>query len=192
MSLDKQKELLPKLQNMGESIPGLSIGPIIDNLLKSEDQFKVYTDLADSEKEDNIQRGMTKEEATKIAEEGINKLKEKYKESIKEFVNEKITEIKQEYKIFKETIKSLPVEISALIANIALPPAIPAGPNPLYSLNVVIQAKANLERIINSMVISFTTILKASNDLKFQIPNVVLSLFDKIAIIGRLLKSIPL
>jgi hypothetical protein len=59
MSLQQQKDLLDKLGNLGEPIPGLDIDPIIENLAKKSEELKTVTESIDSE-EDSFSSGLVK------------------------------------------------------------------------------------------------------------------------------------
>jgi outer membrane biosynthesis protein TonB len=216
MSLQQQKDLLDKLGNLGESIPGLSVDPIVENLAKKSEELKTVTQSIDSEEEEEKERakrsekkGKTpeereaqkaerqkkQEEARKKAETQKKKIIETYKNNIKETVKEKITEIKQSYKVFKDSIESIPPDVTALIANIALPPAItvpPGAPNPIYAINLTKQGKNTLGRTLNSAIVAFTEMLKAANAIKFEIPKPILDLFDKISTVNGIISSIPI
>ena len=212
MSLQQQTELLNKMGNLGESIPGLDVDPIVENLVKESEELKTITESIDVEEEEEVERAKRSEDKKKTAEERKADLKKKreeakkkgedqkkkiietYKKSIKETVKEKITVIKQSYKVFKDSVESIPSDVTGLITNIALPPAItapPGAPNPIYALNLTKQVKNSLGRTLNNAIVAFTEVLKAANAIKFQIPQFILDLFDKINIVNGLISSIP-
>jgi hypothetical protein len=56
MSLEPQIELLSKLGSLGESIPGLDIDPIVENLVKKSEELKTVTESIDSEEEEENER----------------------------------------------------------------------------------------------------------------------------------------
>jgi cation transport ATPase len=231
MSLEPQIELLSKLGSLGESIPGLDIDPIVENLVKKSEELKTVTESIDSEEEEEneretrsekkkerkaekereklgkkekteeekeaqkAERKKKQEETKKKAEEQKKKIIENYKKQMRVVVQENTIEIKQNYKIFKDAIESIPPDVSALITNILLPPAItvpPGGPNPVYALNLTKQAKNTLVRTLNSAIVAFTVVIKLSTSIKFEIPKPILDLFDKINIVSNLIGSIPL
>lgn len=216
MSLQPQTDILNKLGNLGESIPGLSPDPIIENLAKKSEEIKKITESIDSEVEEEserIKRASKKpktpeeeqaaeeerkkklEESRKKAEEQKKKIIETFKKNIKEIVNDKITEIKQNYKVFKDSVESIPPDVTALISNIALPPAItapPGAPNPIYAINLAKQGKNTLGRTLNSAIVAFTIVLKAATVIKFEIPKFILDLFEKISIVNSIISKIPL
>jgi chemotaxis protein histidine kinase CheA len=231
MSLEPQIQLLSKLGSLGESIPGLDIDPIIENLVKKSEEIKTATESIDEEEEEEneretrserrkerkaekerkkagkkekteeekeaqkAERKKKREETKKKAKEQKKKIIENYKKQIRVVVQENTIEIKQNYKIFKDAIESIPPDVSALITNILLPPAItvpPGGPNPLYALNLTKQAKNTLVRTLNSAIVAFTVVIKLSTAIKFEIPKPILDLFDKINIVSNLIGSIPL
>jgi hypothetical protein len=231
MSLQSQIELLDKLGNLGSSIPGLDVDPIVENLAKKSEELKTITESIDAEEEEEneretrsekrkerkaekerekagekekkkeekeaqeAERKKKREENKKKAEEQKKKIIENYKKKMRVVVQENTIEIKQNYKIFKDAIESIPPDVSALITNILLPPAItvpPGGPNPLYALNLTKQAKNTLVRTLNSAIVAFTVVIKLSTAIKFEIPKPILDLFDKINIVSNLIGSIPL
>lgn len=216
MSLEPQIQLLSKLGNLGQSIPGLNIDPIIENLAKKSEELKTVTESIDAEEEEENERARRsekkkktpeekeaaeaerkkkREEAKKKAEEQKKKIIDTYKKNIRKTVQEEIDIIKQNYKVFKDAIESIPPDITALITNIALPPSITVPPgvfNPVYAYNLAKQGKNTLGRTLNSSIVAFSQVLKAANAIKFQLPKSILDLFDKIALINSLLSGIPI
>ena len=231
MSLQPQIELLSKLGSLGESIPGLKVEPIVENLVKKSEEIKTATESIDAEEEEEneretrserrkerkaererkkagkkekteeekeaqkAEREKKKEEFKKKAEEQIKKIVGNYKSQMNVIVSENIIGITQSYKVFKDSIESIPPDVNALIANILLPPAItapPGAPNPLYAFNLTIQGKNTLSRTLNSAIVAFTEVLKLSTAIKFEIPKSILDLFDKISVVNNLLNTIPL
>ena len=210
--MQQQTELLDTMGDEGESMPGLDEGPIIDNLAKESDELKAANASIDDEAEEDAERAkrdekkeMTDEEkkaerkkkkaeSKKKADEKKKKMKDSFKAAAKVMVKEKMTIIKQNYKLFKDSVESIPPDVTALIANLALPPSIsapPSAPNPLYALNVALQAKHSLSIILNNAIIAFTEILKAANAIKYQIPAPILLLFNQILSAKDLISSIP-
>jgi flagellar biosynthesis GTPase FlhF len=231
MSLQPQIELLSKLGSLGESIPGLDVEPIVENLVKKSEEIKTATESIEEEEEEEneretrserrkerkaererkkagrkekteeekeaqkAEREKKKEEFKKKAEEQIKKIVGNYKSQMNVIVSENIIGITQSYKVFKDSIESIPPDVNALIANILLPPAItapPGGPNPVYALNLTIQGKNTLSRTLNSAIVAFTQVLKLSTAIKFEIPKSILDLFDKISTVNNLINKIPL
>jgi len=216
MSLDPQIQLLSKLGNLGKSIPGLNIDPIIENLAKKSEEIKTITESIDSEEEEEnertrrsekktktpeekeaqkAEREKKREEAKKKAKDQKKKIIDTYKKNIRKTVQEEIDVIKQNYKVFKDAIDSIPPDVTALITNIALPPAItapPGAPNPIYAINLAKQGKNTLGRTLNSSIVAFSQVLKAANAIKFEIPKFILDLFDKIAFVNSLISGIPI
>ena len=231
MSLQPQIELLSKLGSLGESIPGLKVEPIVENLVKKSEEIKTATESIDAEEEEEneretrserrkerkaererkkagkkekteeekeaqkAEREKKKEEFKKKAEEQIKKIVGNYKSQMNVIVSENIIGITQSYKVFKDSIESIPPDVNALIANILLPPAITAPvalPNPVYALNLTIQGKNTLSRTLNSAIVAFTEVLKLSTAIKFEIPKPILDLFDKISVVNNLINKIPL
>ena len=195
MSLEAQTEILNKMGDLGESIPGLNPNSVIKKLISESDELKIVNSSIDEEEEEDVQRGLSRQEARKKADLQKKRIEESFKKNIAKSVNEQIISIKQNYKVFKTSIESIPADVTALISNIALPATIsvpPGAPNPLYALNLTKQAKNTLSRTLNSAIVAFTEILKAANSIKFDIPNVVLDLFEKIALVNKLISSIPI
>lgn len=195
MSLEKQKQLVEESGALGLSIPGLSIEPIIKNIMDKSSEIKAHKEMIEEEKKENEERGMKKEEAKKEAEAKLKEVTEKYKESIKEAAKEQITLIKQHYKNFKDGLESIPEDVKAVIANIALPPAIsvpPAAPNPIYAINLAKTAKSSIAGTLSIIIISFTEILKAANKILFVLPESILSLFEKVKMASGIINGIPI
>jgi DNA repair exonuclease SbcCD ATPase subunit len=195
MSLEKQKELVASSGALGLSIPGLSLEPIIKNIMEKSKELKSHKEMIEEEVKENKERGMDPNEAKKEGEKKLKELIEKYKKSLKEAVEEQITLIKQHYKNFKEGLESIPEDVKAIIANILLPPTIsapPAAPNPIYALNLAKTTKNSIAGTLSVIIISFTEILKAANKILFLLPEPILSLFEKIKTVSQLISSIPI
>ena len=195
MSLEKQKQLIASSGSLGLSIPGLSIDPIVKNIMDKSAELKSHKEMIEEEKKENEERGMNKEDAKKEAETKLKEVIEKYKKSIKEAAEEQIILIKQHYKNFKEGLESIPSDVKAVIANIALPPAIsvpPGSPNPIYALNLAKTAKSSMTGTLSTINISFTEILKAANKILFVLPEPILSLFQKVKTASGINNGIPI
>ena len=93
MSLQQQKDLLDKLGNLGEPIPGLDIDPIIENLAKKSEELKTVTESIDSEEEEENERETRSEKRKeRKAEKERKKAGKKEKtEGEKKAANEKET-----------------------------------------------------------------------------------------------------
>lgn len=194
MSVTKQKELIEKSINLGESIPGLNVDTIIESMVKKSPEVKAQTKIIENEVKENIDRGMSEQDAKAEAKTKIKNLNKSYKTSIKEAVIEQIAIITQQYKIFKEGLKRIPDDVKAAIANIAIPPTIstpPAGPNPVYATNLVKTTKNALLATLAIMIVAFTTMLVSGNKIQFIFPNSLLSLFDAIKTTQTIINSIP-
>jgi hypothetical protein len=195
MSLEKQKQLIASSGSLGLSIPGLSIDPIVKNIMDKSAELKSHKEMIEEEKKENEERGMSKEDAKKEAEAKLKEVIERYKKSIKEAAEEQIILIKQHYKNFKEGLESIPSDVKAVIANIALPPAIsapPGAPNPVYALNLAKTAKSSISGTLSIIIISFTEILKAANKILFVLPEPILSLFEKVKTASGIINGIPI
>lgn len=195
MSIERQKSLIDQSSNLGLNVPGLNINSIIEKLAKESKEIKTQIEIIDTEIDENVERGMSSEEAKKEAKEKTKELIEKYKESIREIVIEQIAIIKQQFKVFKEGLQRIPDDVKAAIANIALPPAIsvpPSGPNPIYALNLVKTTKNSLLGTLAIIIVAFTAMLIAANKISFVFPNSILSLFESIKISATVINSIPL
>jgi hypothetical protein len=195
MSLEKQKQLIASSGSLGLSIPGLSIDPIVKNIMDKSAELKSHKEMIEEEKKENEERGMNKEDAKKEADAKLKEVIEKYKKSIKEAAEEQIILIKQHYKNFKEGLESIPSDVKAVIANIALPPAIsvpPGAPNPVYALNLAKTAKSSISGTLSIIIISFTEILKAANKILFVLPEPILSLFEKVKTASGIINGIPI
>lgn len=195
MTLIRQKELILQAGELGENLPGLNLDTILENLAKKSDEVKAQYDIAESEIADNVSRGMSEDDAKKEAENKIKEILNAYKESIRESVIEQITIIKQQYRVFKEGLARIPDDVQAVIANIALPPAItvpPGGPNPIYALNLAKTTKNALAGTLSIIIVAFTEILKVATKILFVLPNSLLSLYEKLKTTSTILNSIPI
>lgn len=195
MSLEKQISLVEESGVLGESIPGLELDLILENLAQKSDELKSQYDAIESQIEENVSRGMSREQARSEAESQIESIKETAKERLKQPVVEQITIIKQQYRVVKEGLKSIPEDVTAVAANILLPPAIsvpPAAPNPLYAINLAITSKNAISSTLSTVLIAFTEILKAANRIQFVLPEPVLSLYETIKGLSSLIDSIPI
>jgi hypothetical protein len=148
--------------------------------------------MIDAAKAEKVERGMSKEEADKAAEEAKKKAIEDIKKSLKPQVEEDIIKIKQEYKIAKEALASIPTEVSATVATAALPAALPpAVPNPIYTLGIALQTKKSLLKTLNIVITSLTTVMMLANKLKFELPAAILKLVETLSIVTNGLSLIP-
>jgi hypothetical protein len=194
MSLAEQKRLVEQAGELGESLPGLNLNSILENIVKNSKEFKAQSDIAEQEVNENVERGQSREEARKEANRKIKQTRDIYKESIREAAIEQITIIKQQYRIFKEGLERIPADVKLVIANIALPPAItapPGAPNPIYALNIAKTAKSALAGTLSIIIFAFTEILKAANKIFFVLPQSLLSLYEKLKTTSNILNSIP-
>lgn len=195
MSLEKQISLVEESGMLGESIPGLELDLILENLAQKSDELKSQYDAIEAQIEENVSRGMPREQARAEAESQIESIKKTAKERLKQPVVEQITIIKQQYKVVKEGLKSIPEDVTAVAANILLPPAIsvpPAAPNPLYAINLAATSKNALSSTLSTMIIAFTEMVKAANIIQFVLPVPILSLYESIKELSSLIDSIPL
>jgi predicted RNase H-like HicB family nuclease len=194
MSLDEQKRLIEQAGNLGESLPGLNLNSILENIVKQSDELKTQYEIVEQEVEENIARGESEADARKEAEEKIKQTLNAYKESIREVAIEQIAIIKQQYRIFKEGLERIPADVKLVIANIALPPAIsvpPGTPNPIYALNIAKTAKSSLAGTLSIIIFAFTEILKAANKIFFVLPQSLLALYENIKTLSTVLNTIP-
>jgi seryl-tRNA synthetase len=192
MALDDQIKAIEQLSSLGLTIPKLTPDSVIENLIKKDETLGKYLKLIDDSKAEKIERGLSKEEADAQAEEAKKKIVEDLKKSIRPSVEEDITKIKQEYKITKEALESIPQEISTTIATAALPAALPpAVPNPAYTLGIAIQTKKSLVKTLNIIVVSLTAILTIANKLKFELPQSIVNLVNVLGVVTSALSAIP-
>jgi hypothetical protein len=193
MSLAEQKRLVNQAGELGESLPGLNLNAILENIVKQSDELKTQYKIVEQEVEENIARGESEADSRKEAEEKLKQTLNVYKESIREAAIEQITTIKQQYRIFKEGLDRIPEDVKLVIANIALPPAIgPVAPNPAYALNIAKTAKSSLAGTLSIIIFAFTEILKAANKIFFVLPQSLLSLYEKLKATSNILNSIPI
>lgn len=194
MSIERQKKLIDESGSLGLTIPGLSIDPIVNNMVSKSEELKIYKQSIDEEIKDNTDRGMSRSEAEKEAQEKFKQIAETYKKNIREVVKDEIITIKQQYKVFKEGLESIPEDVKAAIANIALPPSIsapPGAPNPIYALNLAKTTKNSIAGTLSIIIVAFTVILRAANKILFTLPESIISLFEKIKIAAGIINSIP-
>jgi hypothetical protein len=192
MALEDQAKAVTKLGSLGTDIPKLNADSVIENIIKKDENLGKYLVMIDSAKAEKVERGMTKEEADKAAEEAKKKAIEDIKKSLKPQVEEDIIKMKQEYKTAKEALDSIPTEVSATVANAALPAALPpAVPNPVYTLGVALQTKKSLLKTLNIVLSSLTTMMMLANKLKFELPAPILKLVETLSIVTQGLSLIP-
>jgi hypothetical protein len=192
MALEDQAKAVTKLGSLGTDIPKLNADAVIENIIKKDETLGKYLVMIDSAKAEKIERGMTKEEADKAAEEAKKKILEEVKKNLKPAVEEDIIKIKQEYKTAKEALDSIPVEVQATVATAALPAALPpAVPNPVYTLGIALQTKKSLLKTLNIVLSSLTTVMMLANKLKFELPAPILKLVETLSIVTQGLSLIP-
>jgi hypothetical protein len=194
MALEDQVKAISELGKLGENIPGLSVDTVVENLAKKDESLENYLKLIEDEKQDNLERGMSKEEADKAAEEAKKEAVETLKGNIKPAVEEEVIMMKQEYKIAKEALDSIPTEASTAIATAAIPPAISAPPstaNPLYTLAMATQTKKSLLKTINIVITALTKVMMIANRLKFELPAAIVNLVKVLGTATAALSVIP-
>ena len=192
MALEDQAKAVTQLGSLGTDIPKLNADSVIENIIKKDENLGKYLVMIDSAKAEKVERGMTKEEADKAAEEAKKKAIEDIKKSLKPQVEEDIIKMKQEYKTAQEALASIPTEVSATVATAALPAALPpAVPNPIYTLGIALQTKKNLLKTLNIVLTSLTTVMMLANKLKFELPAPILKLVETLSIVTKGLSLIP-
>jgi hypothetical protein len=194
MAIEDQLKLISKLDKLGTNIPGLNVDSVLNNLIEKNDALKSQVEIFNKSKEENIERGMTKEEAEAKVKEAKSKAIEDAKAQMKPMVTEEITKMKQEYKIAKDALDSIPSEVASVMAGTIIPPAISAPPsiaNPLYTLNVALQTKKNLMKTLNIVLSALTNVLLIANKLKFELPTAVTVLVGTLSTVTGVLSKIP-
>jgi hypothetical protein len=194
MSIEAQQNLILELSSLGEGLPGLDPTPIIKNILDKSEEVKSYILMVEEEVQENIDRGMTKEEAKAEAKRQITAMIKSYETMLRTIVEEQIAIIKSQYKVIKDGLTAIPNDVKTAIANIMLPPAIsvpPAGPNPIYALNLIAETKNALSGLLNVIAAALVTLIKAATTIKFEVPSIVLSLGTTIKTTDTLLSTIP-
>jgi hypothetical protein len=192
MALEDQAKAVTKLGSLGTDIPKLNADSVIENIIKKDENLGKYLVMIDAAKAEKVERGMTKEEADKAAEEAKKKAIEDVKKSLKPQVEEDIIKMKQEYKTAKEALDSIPTEVTATVATSALPAALPpAAPNPTYTLGIALQTKKSLLKTLNIVLSSLTTIMMLANKLKFELPAPILKLVETLSTVTQGLSAIP-
>jgi hypothetical protein len=195
MALEKQITLLAELSNMGESIPGLDLTPIIENIVNKSEDIQNQTNII-GEKYDTLEeRGeIDKDKKKEAIKKEVNDLIDAYKKQLKQMVEDQITEIRTEWKSIKASLKAIPEDVNKTIQNILLPPAItapPGAPNPVYALNVAAQTKSLLIGLLNLIATSLVKVIKAANIILFELPEPVLAVGATIKVLDTLLNTIP-
>jgi hypothetical protein len=192
MALEDQAKAVTQLGELGTDIPGLNADSVIENLIKKDPSLGSYLELIDDEAVDNVERGMSVEEAKKESEKTKKQAIETLKKSIRPAVEEDIIKMKQEYRIAKEALDSIPTEVQTTVATAALPAALPpAVPNPVYTLGIALQTKKNLLKTLNIVLSSLTAVMMLANKLKFELPAAVLKLVETLSIVTKGLSLIP-
>jgi seryl-tRNA synthetase len=194
MALEDQAKAVTKLGSLGTDIPKLNADSVIENIIKKDETLGKYLVMVDAAKEEKIERGMTKEEADKAAEEAKKKILEEVKKNLKPAVEEDIIKMKQEYKTAKEALDSIPTEVQTTMALVAVPTAIsvpPSSANPAYTLGIALQTKKSLLKTLNIVLSSLTTVMMLANKLKFELPAPILKLVETLTIVTKGLSVIP-
>ena len=194
MALEDQAKAVTQLGSLGTDIPKLNADAVIENIIKKDETLGKYLVMIDSAKEEKIERGMTKEEADKAADEAKKKVLEEVKKNLKPQVEEDIIKMKQEYKTAKEALESIPTEVQTTVALVAVPTAIsvpPSSANPAYTLGIALQTKKNLLKTLNIVLSSLTTLMTLANKLKFEVPAPILKLVETLSIVTKGLSAIP-
>lgn len=195
MSLEQQIDIIKKAGNLGESLPGLDSDSVIDNILENSKELKANSEIIEAEKKDNIDRGMTEENATKEAEKQLADSVEKIRSSMKAFIEEEIAYIKINYKIFKDGLDSIPSDVQLTTANILLPPAIAvpaATPNPIYAINLAKTTKNAISGVLNKITLAFLEIIKSSTRISYELPSSLLTLYNQLKVLENTISEIPL
>jgi hypothetical protein len=194
MALADQIKLLAELDSLGKDIPGLDIDKIVNNLVEKADEIKAQVEVIEKVKEENMERGMTEEEAEAKVQEAKDQAIEEAKKQIEPMVKEEVTKMKQEYTIAKEAIDSIPGEVETIMAATVIPPAIstpPSTANPLYTLKLALQAKKGLTKTLNIVLAALTKVIMIANKLKFALPQPILDLVKALGTVTGTLDKIP-
>lgn len=191
----KQKELFLESGRLGLPIPGLNKDDVLENLAKKDPGIKTIIDTVQENYSELVERGdITEDEATNLASKEIEDTVKSYTANMESLVEEKIAEANQNFTVFKESVESIPSDVQAAITNIALPPTIsvpPSAPNPVWIFNLIKQTKNSLVRTLSVAIAAFAIVLKTANQIKFELPNSILELFDKIKICFTVINTIP-
>jgi VIT1/CCC1 family predicted Fe2+/Mn2+ transporter len=194
MSIQSQLATGLKLGDLGESIPGLNADVVVENLVKKDEGMANYIKLIEEERKENIERGMTEEEANAQAEKDKKEAVETMKKNIKPAVEEDITKMKQEYKIAKEAIDSIPTEAQTVVALAAIPPSISTPPgtaNPAYTLGIATQTKKTLLKSLSIATSALTTLILIASKIKFELPSVITGLVTALSAVSAAISIIP-
>lgn len=194
MAIEAQLSSALKLGDLGESIPGLNTDTVIENLVKKDEGMANYLKLIEDERKENVERGMSEEEAKAEADAKAKEAVETMKKNIKPAVEEDITKMKQEYKIAKEAIDSIPTEAQTVAALVAVPPSIstpPSTANPAYTLGVAAQTKKTLLKSLSIATSALTNLILIASKLKFELPSAILGLVGALSAVTTAISIIP-
>jgi len=194
MAIEDQTKAISELGKLGENIPGLNVDKVLDNLVQKNDALKSQFENLNKVKEENIERGMTEDEAAAKVDEAKKKAIEDAKKNLKPMVEEEIIKMKQEYKTAKEALDSIPTEVQTTMALTVVPTAIsvpPSSANPAYTLGIALQTKKSLLKTLNIVLSSLTTVMMLANKLKFELPAPILKLVETLSIVTQGLSLIP-
>lgn len=194
MGLEANSALMDKLGSLGESLPGLDLDKIIENMAKKAEAIKAQLNSIKEEADDLRNRDrITAEEAKKMVKDKMKAIVDKFKENIKRMVQDAIAEIQAAWKEIKTQIEQIPKDVKTAIAAILTPPAIgPVSPNPIYAVQVASQTKSILVAILNALVSNILKLTKAATMIFFPVPAPVLIAGDTVKALDTVINSIPL
>lgn len=195
MGLEANSALMDKLGSLGESLPGLDLDKIIENMAKKAEAIKAQIDSIKEEVDELRNRDrITADEAKKMVKDKMKAIVDKFKENIKRMVQDAIIEIKAAWKEIKAQIEQIPKDVQNAITTILTPPAIgvpPVAPNPIYALQLAAQTKSLLVAILNALASSMVKLIKAASMILFEVPQPVIAVGATIKVLDTILNTIP-
>lgn len=189
-TIQQQIDVSDKLAAEGApiSIPNLDFDAVVKNMI--EVQFKPQLDEIKQTYSD------AKESAAEIKATKDRLIEYFNTDAAKTEIKNHINTIKINVKAALDGVKQMPIEISTMIANNAVPPTIPIPtapgvPNPVSVLLKGKEKVSSLKTILNAIAAWFVGIFAAASKISFQLPDSVLSMASQIASLKQLIGSIP-
>lgn len=172
--LDRMKQLIDDLGDAsGITIPGLDVESILNALAAKNAQLQ-----------DALNQLPTEAERKAILD--------RYKNELRSYVNEQIAIIKITYAAIKEGAKQIVETVTALLAQVVVPPGIGAvTPNPAFILLESKQKSNILKGTLSVLINAYRQMLQAALNIEFELPDAVLTVGDSLSAAQRALNTIP-
>lgn len=176
-TIEEMQSLIVELTSGGPEIPGLDFDTIVDGIAENTPEYKKMLDSA-----------KTPEDRKEIKEGLITYLESTGKATI----NQSIGIIKSSYSVIVDGVENLTESISTMAALFLLPAALPAAPNPAYSLMQGKQAIGTLSTACNGLLQTFLFLLQAAVSLVFEIPTMLTALLQLLLNLKTVISLIPI